>query len=66
MIFWGFAAAGALNAVLAGQMLMYWKNDGPPSGTANFKRRSTEDGLYSSVKTESEIASKRWSGRKLD
>jgi mannose-P-dolichol utilization defect protein 1 len=66
LIFWGFAAAGALNAVLAGQMLMYWKNDVPPSGAAHFKRRSTEDGMYSPTKTESEVSSKRWSGRKLD
>jgi mannose-P-dolichol utilization defect protein 1 len=67
LIFWGFAAAGLLNAVLAGQMLMYWKNDGPPSSAAHFKRRVTEDGLYSPVKTESEVSStKRWSGRKLD
>jgi len=45
---------------------MYWKNDVPPSGAAQFKRRSTEDGLYSPAKTESEVPNKMWSGRKLD
>jgi mannose-P-dolichol utilization defect protein 1 len=66
LIFWGFAAAGLLNAVLAAQMLMFWKNDGPP-GSVDFKRRNTEDGLYSPMKAESEPSSaKRWTGRKLD
>jgi mannose-P-dolichol utilization defect protein 1 len=64
LIFWGFAAAGLLNAVLAGQMLMYWKNNDAP---AKYKRRATEEGLYSPVRLESEATSaKRSLGRKLD
>lgn len=65
LIFWGFAAAGLLNAVLAAQMVMYWQNDLP----GRSRRRATEEGLYvnSPTKTESETyGSRRASMRKLD
>lgn len=63
LIFWGFAAAGMLNAVLAAQMVMYWKNDTPTRS-----RRGTEEGLYGSpIRAESEsYGGRRSSTRKLD
>ncbi|RYF47088.1 MAG: PQ-loop repeat-containing protein [Cytophagaceae bacterium] len=64
LIFWGFAAAGLLNAVLAAQMLMYWKNNDAP---AKYKRRATEEGLYSPARLETEPSTAKKSvGRKLD
>lgn len=64
LIFWGFAAAGLLNAVLAAQMVMYWQNDSP----TRTRRRGTEDGPYDSpIKSESEVfGGRRASTRKLD
>ena len=65
LIFWGFAAAGLLNAVLAAQMVMYWSNDLP----GRSRRRNTEDGSYGSspIKAESDVyGSRRSSMRKLD
>lgn len=64
LIFWGFAAAGLLNAVLAAQMVMYWKND----NAGRSRRRGPEEGLFDSpVKAESEAyGGRRSSTRKLD
>ena len=67
LIFWGFAGAAALNAVLALQMVMYWQN----SDSSLARRRATEDGLLDNFAgARSSIDSpiggaKRWE-RKLD
>lgn len=45
LIFWGFAGAAVLNAVLAAQMVVYWKNN-----TANSRRTSVEESILDSIK----------------
>jgi mannose-P-dolichol utilization defect protein 1 len=76
LIFWGFAGAALLNAVLAIQMIAYWKNGDHSSkvSSAQHSRRNTEDGLEgsilgnSSIKPgleDSNVSERRWA-RKLD
>lgn len=67
LIFWGFAGAALLNAVLAIQMVLYWQNS---EGSVS-RRRATEDGIFepmTGTKVVSDSLSggtKRWE-RKLD
>nr|XP_019046931.1 mannose-P-dolichol utilization defect 1 [Kwoniella bestiolae CBS 10118]OCF25861.1 mannose-P-dolichol utilization defect 1 [Kwoniella bestiolae CBS 10118] len=69
LIFWGFAGAAILNAVLALQMIVYWKNAG---GEGDLLRRHSaeERGSVSLASPEKVYASdtgvgKRWA-RKVD
>ncbi|KAK4683930.1 mannose-P-dolichol utilization defect 1, partial [Tremellales sp. Uapishka_1] len=63
LIFWGFAGAGMLNAVLAIQMIMYWKADGDQSAYAS--RRKSEHEIEDIRGGGEEGTGRRWS-RKLD
>ncbi len=57
LMWWGFALAGALNAVLVVQMLVYWNNTGAAGG----ETASREKGIpMTSTPTRSSF------GRKLD
>lgn len=65
LIFWGFAGAAVLNAVIAAQMVMYWnKGEGVGAG----RRVRAEEGLGEASpmrKVPTEQQPRRW-GRKLD
>lgn len=65
LIFWGFAGAAVLNAVLVAQMIMYWNAEKLDSG--NKKRQLTEEGLNSPYRHRSEERSPEGkTARKLD
>ncbi|KAJ9100592.1 hypothetical protein QFC21_003636 [Naganishia friedmannii] len=54
LVWWGFALAAALNAVLAGQMIMYWNNND------EFKSRPLTDTILGEKRGQNE------SGRKVE
>ena len=62
LIFWGFASAGVLNAVLAAQMLMYWRSEEAESLPLP-RRRGTEEGLKATPLSQEQPARR---SRKLD
>ncbi|KAK6903499.1 mannose-P-dolichol utilization defect 1 [Kwoniella mangroviensis CBS 10435] len=74
LIFWGFAGAAVLNAVLALQMIAYWKNPGGIENDllkSNIRRHSAEEKGTASHTSPEKIFSndtgvgKRWA-RKVD
>jgi mannose-P-dolichol utilization defect protein 1 len=68
LIFWGFAGAALLNAVLAIQMISYWRSGEVVWHAVKQKRRVTEEGIAEPVRASVEEKSppgKRWA-RKLD
>jgi len=66
LIFWGFAGAGILNAVLAGQMLMYWRLGADDRMPAKGPLMHESEAVPLKVGMEEGTASgRRWT-RKLD
>ncbi|CAD6570716.1 MAG: hypothetical protein TREMPRED_005974 [Tremellales sp. Tagirdzhanova-0007] len=71
LIFWGFAGATLLNAVLALQMIIYWRSgEGRSWDGAPTEKRATEEGMMpdSQSKTgvdDGVLPGRRWT-RKLD
>jgi hypothetical protein len=81
LILWGFILATLLNIVIAGQMLLYWKNDHKAGGGSHSRRPSGLGGkLLGEAEREKEerdmgvpaspitpsIPAKRWTQRKVD
>lgn len=71
LIFWGFAGAAVLNAIIAAQMIVLWRKteerDIKPLST---RKRTTEDGVLENPSAkvgieESGTSGRRWA-RKLD
>ncbi len=70
LIFWGFAGAAVLNAVLAAQMVMYWRGAEERDVRAASSRRSTEVAVVEPAPAkpgleDSGTPGRRWA-RKLD